>query len=202
MIGIIEYDMGNTQSVMNAFEYVGANAKIVRDPDGLSECGSVVLPGVGAFGLGMKSLRNKGFLDALERNVMMDKKPFLGICLGMQLICRESYEFGHHKGLGWLDASVRRLPGGNGINVPHVGWNSIRVVRDNRLTGSNKDQDVYFVHSYYVDAAPGDHTVATCSHGIEFAAVIEKDNIYAAQFHPEKSQSNGLSILRRFTEIS
>jgi glutamine amidotransferase len=201
MIGVIDYTMGNVQSVMNAFEYIGARARVVERPEDLAACSKVVLPGVGAFGLGMEALRSRGFIDALERDVIVERKPFLGICLGMQLICKESFEFGRHDGLGWIDAVVRRIPDGNDVRVPHIGWNDITVKRENRLIGTDDRPDMYFVHSFYVDLGDDGIPTATCRYGIEFAVMLEQENIYAVQFHPEKSQKAGLDILRRFVEI-
>jgi glutamine amidotransferase len=201
VIGIIEYEMGNVQSVLNAFEHIGAPARIVDDPDGLGPCSKIVLPGVGAFGAGMAALRRLGFADALRRDVLIGKKPFLGICLGMQLICRESHEFGRHDGLGWIDAVVKRIPDEGGLRVPHVGWDDIKVTRNNRLVDLSGGINMYFVHSYYVDLDDKDLATATCFYGLEFAAMLEKDNIFAAQFHPEKSQAAGVGMLMRFAGI-
>ncbi|MBN2452652.1 MAG: imidazole glycerol phosphate synthase subunit HisH [Candidatus Omnitrophica bacterium] len=201
MIGIIDYGMGNVQSVLNGFEYVGAAAQVIEKRDDLSACSRIVLPGVGAFGVGMEALRKRGFIEALREEVIEQNKPFLGICLGMQLICRESFEFGRHDGLGWIDAVVRRIPDNTGVCIPHMGWDDITVRRGNRLLDASGSPDMYFVHSYYVDTADSRIITATCRYGLEFTAMIEKGNIYAVQFHPEKSQAAGLGILRRFAEV-
>lgn len=202
MIGIIDYGMGNIQSVRNAFEYMGADVKVIVDPSELSGIDKIVLPGVGAFATGLNNLRKQSLWEALSEEVLHKKKPFLGICLGMQLICNESFEFGHHYGFGWVDATVHRFDPGLAIRVPHVGWNNLIIKRTNRLLDyAQQEVDVYFVHSYYVEAHDQDMVVATCEYGREFCAMIEKDNIFATQFHPEKSQHVGLSMLKRFTEL-
>ncbi len=203
MIGILDYNMGNIQSVLNAFEYLGKTVSIIKDTRKLAQVDKIVLPGVGAFGMGMKNLKDLNMIEALDEEVTKNKKPFLGICLGMQLICKESFEFGHFYGLGWIDASVRKLEGKPGIRIPHIGWNNLKIKKHSKIISDNYSSalDVYFVHSYYVD--PVDKTIVTaaCEHGSEFAASIEKGNIFATQFHPEKSQAIGLDILKRFSEV-
>jgi glutamine amidotransferase len=202
MIGIIDYNMGNIQSVLNAFEYIPEPVIVVREPEELSKADSIVLPGVGAFAAGIDSLRKSGLADALNNEVIGRKKPFLGICLGMQLICKESFEFGHHQGLGWIDASVCRFEADLKVRVPHVGWNNLIVRKNSALINKNETElDVYFVHSYYVDSRDPEAVSAVCDYGRRFCAVIEKDNIFATQFHPEKSQSVGLKILRNFCKV-
>lgn len=201
MIGIIDYEMGNIQSVVNAFNYIGYDTKIVKNVDDFEKVNSIVLPGVGAFEKGIKNLQSKGFKEKLNQKVLKEKKPFLGICLGMQLICKESYEFGHHFGLGWIEASVVRFEEDKNYPVPHVGWNNLIVKRKNYLVEDIPEQDVYFVHSYYVNLLDEKIVPVICEYGIQFAAVIEKDNIFAVQFHPEKSQKVGLGILERFAKL-
>lgn len=203
MIGIIDYGMGNIQSVVNAFEFIGASVSAIREPDELSTVDKIVLPGVGAFGTGIDNLEERGFSEALAREVLKKKKKFLGICLGMQLICRESFEFGHFNGLGWIDASVHRFEQELGVNIPHVGWNDLKIRKENRLIDSSLDGlNAYFVHSYYVDTADADIIIAVTEYGREFIAAIEKENIFAVQFHPEKSQKVGLRILKAFSQLS
>ena len=198
-IGIIEYDMGNIQSVANAFEYLSQNVKIVTSPNELKNIDKIVLPGVGAFGEGIEKLKSRGFIYALNEEIIIKKKWFLGICLGMQLICRESFEFG----LGWINAGVIRFNENLKLRVPHVGWNNLNIVKENMLikADNENDPDVYFVHSFYVNAADEDFTVATTDYGIEFTSMIEKENIFATQFHPEKSQKTGLEILKNFASL-
>jgi glutamine amidotransferase len=201
MIGVIDYNMGNIQSVVNAFEFIGEKTKIVRRIQEVEEVDRIVLPGVGAFGRGMANLNQLGFIETLNKEVIGKRKPFLGICLGMQLICRESFEFGHFLGLGWIDASVRRFKPELGVRVPHVGWNNLIIKRPNRLLNAGCGNDVYFVHSYCADVVNQGVVVATCEYGREFAAIVEKDNIFAVQFHPEKSQRVGLEILKNFAGV-
>lgn len=204
MIGVIDYNMGNIQSVVNAFDCIGKAVSIIKDTSKLAQVDKIVLPGVGAFGIGIKNLKDLNMVDALNEEVIKNRKPFLGICLGMQLICRESFEFGHFYGLGWIDASVRKLERKPGIRIPHIGWNNLKMNKPSKIINDNNVNllDVYFVHSYYVDPIDESIVTATCEHGSEFAVCIEKGNIFAVQFHPEKSQSIGLDILKRFSEVN
>lgn len=201
MIGIIDYKMGNIQSVLNAFEFLGAKPRIVKGSSELKDFDKIVLPGVGAFGNGIDKLKQAGFMEALETEVIKNGKFFLGICLGMQLICKESFEFGQFKGLGWIDASVRKFPDMPGLRVPHIGWNSLRLRKPNKLVPESLEgKDVYFVHSFYVEGPEKPYCAVSCDYGIEFTAVIEQGNIFGTQFHPEKSQHTGLQILKNFIE--
>ncbi len=202
IIGVIEYSMGNIQSVINAFEFLGYHCSVVRNKDELSKVDKIVLPGVGAFGEGMDNLKKRDMIEELNEQVVTRKKMFLGICLGMQLICKESFEYGHFPGFGWIDASVRRFEPELNVRVPHIGWNNLILKRQNRLIIADgaDNLNVYFVHSYYVDCVRSSCSVATCEYGREFVAGIEKDNIFATQFHPEKSQKIGLEILARFAQ--
>jgi glutamine amidotransferase len=204
MIGIIDYDMGNIQSVVNAMEHLSFDCKIVREREDLEKVDKIILPGVGAFGEGIEKLKQRDLLETLNREVIAKKKHFLGICLGMQLICKESFEFGHFLGLSWIEFSVKKLEPSREHRVPHMGWNNLIIKRQNSLIrndGQNNYLDVYFVHSYYVDAKDSDMVVATCEYDIEIPAAIEKDNIFAVQFHPEKSQRVGLKILENFARL-
>lgn len=202
MIGIIEYNMGNIQSVVNALEYLGEKVSVISQPHDLDSVDKIILPGVGAFGVGINNLKERGFYDRLNKEVLDRKKPFLGICLGMQLVCRESYEFGHHQGLGWINASVNRFNGEAGLRVPHVGWNDLIIKKPGMIVGmEDNGQDVYFVHSYCVADNGEQFIAAACHYGSNIAAVIEQDNVYATQFHPEKSQAVGLRILNKFAKV-
>lgn len=203
MIGIVDYNMGNVQSVINAFDYISAKTKVIRSINDFAGVDKIVLPGVGAFGEGMNNLSKLGYIEVLNVEVLEKKKLFLGICLGMQLICKESFEFGHFKGLSWIDVSVRKFNLPKEIRIPHIGWNNLIIKKNNKLikSDSKNSLDVYFVHSYFVDALASEFTVASCEYGIEFASIIEKDNIFATQFHPEKSQSVGLEILKNFSNL-
>lgn len=202
-IAIIDYGMGNLSSVANAFGSIGYLASITQNPDDLCQASHVVLPGVGAFGDGMKNLGSSGWLDILEEEVIEKRKPFLGICLGMQLLATMGTEYGLHKGLNWIPGTVNRIESNDSqIRVPHVGWNDVRILKKDGLYKNLGDSQVfYFVHSYVFEVENKSSIISglTC-HGIEFVASLEKDNIYATQFHPEKSQKIGLKVLDNFVK--
>lgn len=206
MIAIIDYDMGNLRSVEKAFEKVGASALITRDPKVIADASHVVLPGVGAFRDCMKNLDGYGLIDPIIKAVDSGK-PFLGICLGLQLLFEESAEFGIHRGLGVIKGKVVRFPAGlksdgDELKVPHMGWNEIKIEKDSELLKDIKDGSFfYFVHSYY--AVPDEPGVAltTTGYGVEFTSGVSKGNIMACQFHPEKSQKAGLKVLKNFSGI-
>ena len=206
MIAIIDYGMGNLRSVQKGFEKVGFDAVVTADPRVLLDADKVVLPGVGAFPDCMRNLEQGGFVEPLLK-VIREGRPFLGICLGLQLLFTESEEFGVHKGLDVIPGRVVRFPeglkeGGEELKVPHMGWNQLAIRRRPPVfTGIEDGTNVYFVHSYYVK--PDDESVvaATTGYGIEFCAAVWKDNIVATQFHPEKSQEKGLKILKNFGEL-
>lgn len=199
MLAIIDYKMGNIRSVAKAFEILGADAIISNKIEDLKKAERLVLPGVGAFSDGMKNLEELGLMEALSEEVIKNKKPFLGICLGMQLIARESEEFGKHKGLGWLNAEIKEFKfEDKSLKIPHVGWNNINIKKTGGLfEGIKNGAEYYFVHSYYMSCNE-DITTATCNYGTEFTAAVQKGNIFATQFHPEKSQTAGLKLLKNF----
>lgn len=202
-IAIIDYGMGNLTSVANAFNTIGYKATIVQDTNDLSQASHIVLPGVGAFGDGMKNLRSSGWIDVLEREIKEKKKPFLGICLGMQLLASMGTEHGLHEGLNWISGTVKKIESNDPqIRVPHVGWNDVIFLKKDGLYRDLGDsQAFYFVHSYVLDVKDESSVVSGLTvHGIEFTASIEKDNIYATQFHPEKSQKIGLKVLENFIQ--
>jgi len=201
-VGIIDYGLGNLASVSGAVEHLGHRATVTSLPDALAETDKLILPGVGAFGDGMHNLDRRGLIEPLTRMVRDQGKPILGICLGFQLLCRQSEEFGHHAGLCWVDGSVHRFQLDDPtLRIPHVGWNQCHWTRAGVLfAGIPQDALFYFVHSYYMQC-PDDNTVsAYCDYGRRFVAALEKDNIFATQFHPEKSQIHGLTLLRNFLE--
>jgi glutamine amidotransferase len=200
MIAIIDYGMGNKHSVYNALKYIGAEALISKDPREIRKAERLILPGVGAFGAAMENLRQFGLIDILNEEVMVKGKPFLGICLGMQLLAATGTEKGLFKGLGWIAGEVQKLhPPGTGFKLPHVGWNDIELVRDTALfKGLKKEKAFYFVHSYAIRLEDKNDLIATGNYGVDFTAAVVKDNIFATQFHPEKSQKNGLTILENF----
>ena len=203
MILIIDYGMGNLRSVANAFEAIGHFAQVTRDPYRLKDASRIVLPGVGAFPDAMKNLRKIGWIQSLEQEVMKNGKVFLGICLGMQVLASVGYELGQCNGLGWVSGSVERIKcTGTSIRVPHIGWNEVSVRKEGKLFAELGEKPIfYFVHSYVFKPENLAHITGTCKYGVEFAAAIEKDNIFATQFHPEKSQKAGLQVLKNFCTI-
>ena len=199
MIAIIDYGMGNLRSVHKGFERVGVAAQVTRDVAAIERADGVVLPGVGAFGACMDNLREYGLVDVV-RKVVERGTPFLGICLGLQLLFEESEEFGPVPGLGLLRGRVVRFrPSDAELRVPHMGWNQIRARQDAApLRGVADGSFVYFVHSYYVEPADPGIIATTTDYGGEFVSAIARDNLFACQFHPEKSQTIGLAMLRNF----
>jgi glutamine amidotransferase len=199
---IINYGLGNLRSVANALQEVGHDAIIATDPSMLDSADKLILPGVGAFADGMRGLREGGWIERLERDVRRSGKPLLGLCLGMQLLATTGTEHGTHDGLGWIEGTVERLPNSTCHRVPHIGWNDVRVTGPSALYGETAaTQTFYFVHSYVL--RPKDPAVVTgvTEYGGDFVASVELDNVYATQFHPEKSQNAGLSILQRFMQL-
>lgn len=199
MIAIIDYGMGNLRSVQKGFEKAGVEAAVVRDPREVDSAGGVVLPGVGAFADAMDNLRSLKLDEALHRAVEAGK-PFLGICLGQQLLFEASEEWGLHAGLGVFPGLVRRLP--EGLKVPHMGWNQVEKVRPNPLLAGVPDRtSFYFVHSYYVDPAEEELVLGLTEYGLRFASVAGRGKVFGIQFHPEKSSYLGLLILKNFGEL-
>ncbi len=200
MVGIIDYGMGNLLSVFHALETVGATVKICSRPEELKDVERIVLPGVGAFKNCITNLRERGFVDALKEHVILRGKPVFGICLGMQVMARRSCEGGDHEGLAWLDAVVVPLkPSDTLLRVPQTGWNKVIYRQESRLfSGLLAEPDFYFVHSFSMECFRDDVIDATCDYGGTVTAAVRKDNIFATQFHPEKSQDFGLRILDNF----
>ena len=198
MIAVVDYGMGNLRSVAKALEAIGEAPRVTRDAADLRAASHIVLPGVGAFAQCIANLRATGLVDVLREEVQDRKKPFLGICLGMQLLARESEEGGAHDGLGWFPASVRRFPGMGDLKVPHIGWNDVCAPAATPMFKGVRHPVFYFVHSYYVDCADPALVSATCDYGVRFPAAIVTGNVWAVQFHPEKSQMNGLRLLENF----
>jgi imidazole glycerol-phosphate synthase subunit HisH len=201
LITIVDYGMGNLRSVQKGFERVGHEAKISARPEDVDLASKLVLPGVGAFGDGMLALNERGLADPIKRWVR-GNKPFLGICLGLQMLFTKGFEDGEQAGLDLFPGVVRRFKPDLGVKVPHMGWNDLRMVRRPPLLQRFPDDgSVYFVHSYVV--VPDQHNLvaSTTEHGETFVSMIWQENIFATQFHPEKSQGLGLEILRRFAEL-
>ena len=209
MIAVIDYGMGNLRSVQKALEFVGAKVIVTHDPDLILNANSVVLPGVGAFKDCMANLKKLKLVDPI-RKFIDGGKPFLGICLGLQVLFEESEEYGPVAGLGILPGKVVKFPGGssetkNGrpIKIPHMGWNQIKVKKNVPLfRGVGDAPYFYFVHSYYVVPEDQNMIATVTNYGVEFVSGIQHENIYAFQFHPEKSQTLGLSMLERFSNLN
>jgi glutamine amidotransferase len=202
---IVDYGMGNLRSVYNALDLLGAEVCISSQPEDILAADRLILPGVGAFGMAMNNLRQRGLIDPLGEKVMGQKVPFLAICLGMQLLAEEGLEHGRHKGLGWIQGQVIpfQKAGLGELRVPHVGWNEIQPKPHNPLfKGLGVAPEVYFVHSYHLITEDEDAVAATTHYGYPFAASLWRENIFATQFHPEKSQGLGLNMLRNFLAYS
>lgn len=200
MIAIIDYDAGNIKSVEKALQYLGEEAVITRDAGEILMADKVILPGVGAFGDAMEKLNRYGLVPVIHE-VVEKGIPFLGICLGLQLMFESSEEAPGVEGLGLLKGKIVRIPEGEGLKVPHMGWNSLSFPKEGRLfAGIPENSYVYFVHSYYLQAEE-DIVTATAEYGVTIHASVEKGNVFACQFHPEKSSHTGLTILKNFVEL-
>jgi len=199
VVGIVDYQAGNIRSIENAFDHLGARTVRIQHEADFASCTHALLPGVGAFGFCADRLRGSGLLDGLHRWALDERRPLLGICVGMQLMAATSEEQGYQEGLGWIGGRVSRLPNTtNSIRVPHVGWNTVRFTEAFGEFAIGSTAEFYFDHSFaYHDPQTG-RSIAQCQHGIEFCAVVQRENITAAQFHPEKSQVAGMRFLRSF----
>jgi glutamine amidotransferase len=202
LIAVIDYGVGNLKSVEKAFKFIGCEAEISSDKEFILNSDAVVLPGVGAFADAMASLRKAGMADVVTQ-VIHKGKPFLGICLGMQLLFDYSEEGGERvEGLGIFRGEIRQFPLNMGLKVPHMGWNALELKKECPLFRNLPQHPyVYFVHSYYLDAADKNIVSATASYGIDFDAAVCCGNVFATQFHPEKSGSIGLAVLRNFADV-
>ena len=198
MIAMIDYDAGNIKSVEKALQKLGADVVITKDPQEILNADKVILPGVGSFGDAMNNLKKYG-LDEVIHQVVEKGTPFLGICLGLQLLFERSDESPEAVGLGILKGEILRIPDAEGLKIPHMGWNSLHLQNNGRLFNGLKENDyVYFVHSYYLKAEDESIVKATTNYSVNIHASVEKDNVFACQFHPEKSGEVGLGILRAF----
>lgn len=200
-VSIIDYGKGNVRSVYNALDYLGVNAKITNDLKSIDDSSHLILPGVGAYGDAMKAIKSYGLDEILYKQVIEKGKPFLGICVGMQVLSKMGYEHGEYEGLGWLDAQVIKLQAGSEcLKIPHMGWNSINLTYDHPIFNGFKNEMLvfYFVHSFFMFTKDSKKVLANCEYGSNFTASIAWDNIVATQFHPEKSQDAGIDLLNNF----
>ena len=201
MIAILDYDAGNIKSVEKALQLLGEETVLTRDRDTILSADHVILPGVGAFGDAMANLEKYGLVEVI-REVVKQQIPFLGICLGLQLLFESSEETPGVEGLGILKGKILRIPETEGLKIPHMGWNSLHLQNQGRLFSNiPEDTYVYFVHSYYLHAEDPSIVKAVCSYGTQIHASVEQGNVFACQFHPEKSSTWGLEILKNFAAI-
>lgn len=201
MIAIIDYDAGNIKSVEKALQFLGEEVNVTRDAAAILGADGVILPGVGAFGDAMGKLHSYGLVDVIHRYVETGR-PFLGICLGLQLLFEESEESPGVKGLHLLDGKIVKIPAKNGLKVPHIGWNDLGFPHEGKLfRGLQEHPYVYFVHSYYLQAADEKIVTAVADYGVRIHASVEQGNVFACQFHPEKSSDVGMQILRNFIGV-
>ena len=199
-IALIDFGAGNLHSVHNALKAAGADGvEVTADPDFIAGADRVILPGVGAFGACRDALASiDGMIDALERRILEQQIPFLGICVGMQMLADTGIEFGEHRGLGWIAGTVSAIePSSNEIKIPHMGWNDVTPTEGHDLL---EEGEAYYLHGYHFVAADPNHVLATTYHGAPLVSAVGQDNIVGVQFHPEKSQAYGLTFLKRFLE--
>lgn len=201
MIAIIDYGAGNIQSVSKALKHIGCDCFITNKKDEILSADGAVLPGVGSFGDTVDSLNKYGIKEAVIEFINSGK-PFLGICLGLQLLFPGSEESEGAEGLGVFDGTITKIPNGDGLKIPHMGWNSLKITKDSRLfKGIEENPYVYFVHSYFLNSADKSIVAAQTEYGVTIDAAVEKGNVFATQFHPEKSGNTGLRILKNFVDI-
>lgn len=205
MITIVDYKMGNLLSIQNMLKKIGYESTITSDPEKIKSASKLILPGVGSYATAMNSIMDLNIQDSLNVAVLEDKKPILGICLGMQLMCTKSEEGdGITNGLNWVDASVLRLPNvfdSNKIKIPHIGWSEIDVQKETDLFLKDVSNKFYFVHAYYVDVNDKSDALTTTKYGIEYCSSFQKGNIVGVQFHPEKSHKYGMHLFRKFASM-
>ncbi len=199
MIGILDYGVGNLHSVNNVLKFLKVDSKIIIEKNEIEDLDSLIIPGVGSFKSAMENLEKKDFINPIK-SFASSNKPILGICLGMQLLASTGFEPEETKGLGLISGEVKLMKTNN--RLPHIGWNSISIQNDNSLLkGVKKKSDFYFVHSYHFDVKNPDFISLKSDYDFEFVSGVKKDNIYGFQFHPEKSQKQGLKILKNFTDL-
>jgi len=205
VITIVDYGMGNLGSIYNMFRYIGVDSKVESDPDKIKDASKILLPGVGSFDTAMRRIHEHNLLEVLNEKALKEQVPTLGICLGMQLLTSSSQE-GSEKGLGWIEAETIGFKDriDKKYRVPHMGWNIVKKSRESKLTEEFEIFDetrFYFVHSYFVKVANEENSILRTEYGVEFDSAIQRDNIYGAQFHPEKSHKFGMKLFENFARI-
>ena len=200
MVSIIDYGMGNLASVQKALNFLNVKSVITNEHSVIKDSSIILLPGVGSFAQGMENLNERNLVDLLTEEVKIKKKPFLGICLGMQLIMEDGNEPYECKGLGWVEGEVKKFELLD-LKIPHMGWNNIQIL-NNKYYNNLENSDFYFIHSFHVKTKNDQDIAATVNYGFDVVASVQKDNIFATQFHPEKSQGAGLSLLKTFFELN
>ena len=201
MIAIIDYGAGNLQSVKKAFDFIGAESVITNDPEVILSADKILLPGVGSFGDAMDSMEKNGLVETVKE-CALSGKPFLGICLGLQLLFEESEESPGVKGLGIFKGKIKKFSSDMGLKIPHIGWNSLEIKqKDTLFKNVPENSYVYFVHSYYLHAEDEEDVATVTNYGIDFHSAVGKNNVFATQFHPEKSGDVGLQILKNFASM-
>jgi glutamine amidotransferase len=201
MIAIADYGIGNLASIHNIIKHVGGTSKITRDQDLIQQACGVIIPGVGSFDACVTALRRSGLLNPIE-NALRKGVPVLGICVGMQMMARGSQE-GREPGLGWINGVVQKFPAAPGLKIPHMGWSPVHARPDSRLfDGADSDPRFYFVHSYYVACDDPKDLAASAQYGVQFAAALERSNLFGVQFHPEKSHRFGMNLFKSFLKIA
>ena len=196
MVAIIGYGMGNVQSVQKALNAINVESIISDKSEEIAQCSHIILPGVGSFKKAMENLHTKDLVSVLTKEVKEKKKPFLGICLGMQLLAEKGFEDGETNGLGFIEGSVQRIPDNN-LPTTHIGWNNIKV-KNKKYFSDIQDNNFYFVHSFCLEPTNSSDVAATVEYGCEITAAVQRENVFGTQFHPEKSQMEGLKILKNF----
>lgn len=200
-ITIVDYGLGNLGSISNMLNYLGVDNEISSDSKKISIAEKIILPGVGKFDKAMQNINEKGLFEVLNKKALVDKTPILGICLGAQIMCYSSEE-GEEKGFGWFKTTCKKFSLQKPFKVPHMGWNKVQLHKAKKIhTTELKDPKFYFVHSYFMNLEEEDEILMTCEYSHKFAAALSKDNLYAVQFHPEKSHKYGLNILKQFSEL-
>ena len=200
MVAIIDYGMGNVASVQKALNYLNVKSVITNEHSVIKDSTVILLPGVGSFAQGMQNLNERNLVNLLTEEVLVNQKPFLGICLGMQLIMERGNEPYECKGLSWIEGEVKKFEILD-LNIPHMGWNNIQVL-NNKYYGNLENSDFYFIHSYHVKTTNDQDIAATVNYGFDVVSSVQKNNIFATQFHPEKSQAAGLSLLKTFFDLN